>query len=73
VPRTPPPSATALQCKIRLRDELHRRINAAAKQNRISKNEEVINRLERSFDRDPLTVLVADVKKLIALHDDVRK
>lgn len=59
------PSQTDRQCKIRLRDNLERRIDAAAKQNQLSRNMEIVARLERSFDRDPLPDLIAGVKKLI--------
>ena len=68
MPRTPWPSAEALQCKIRVKDDLQRRVDIAAKQNGVSRNMEIVARLERSFDRDPIIGLQADVKRLLKLH-----
>jgi HicB family len=63
-----PRTESALQWKVRLHDELHRRIDIAAKKSGVSRNTEVVARLERSFDRDPIVGLAADVKRLLAMQ-----
>jgi hypothetical protein len=68
VPRAPYPCEDEFQWKLRLRDELHQKLDAAAKQNRVSRNEEAVSRLARSFDRDPVISIQADVKRLLKLH-----
>jgi predicted transcriptional regulator len=65
----PKPSELALQWKIRLKDDLHQRLDAAAKQNSVSRNMEVVARLERSFDKDPVIGLAADMKRLLKMHE----
>jgi exonuclease VII small subunit len=41
-----------IQYKIRIREDLRRRIEKAAEKNGVSANYEMVNRLERSFDQE---------------------
>jgi hypothetical protein len=66
----PPTPETARQCKVRLKAALEQRLDAAAKQNKTSRNVEIVRRLELSFTRDPVIGLVADVKRLLALANE---
>jgi hypothetical protein len=47
---------------------LAQRVDAAAEQNRVSRNAEIITRLEESFRRDPIIGVAADVKRLVKLQ-----
>jgi hypothetical protein len=69
-PRTPTPEL--LQCKVRLRPDLRRKIDHAARERGVTKTEEMVHRIERSFDRDPLAVLITDLKRLISLQGGAR-
>jgi hypothetical protein len=49
MPRKP---SAILQYKLRIRENLRRRIEKAAEKNRVSANYEMVSRLERSFDQE---------------------
>ena len=68
-----PPQSDLVQIKFRARDELRAQLQAAADSKQTSVNAEIIDRLQRSFERDvsleealhsPVTVTIA---KLILL------
>jgi hypothetical protein len=55
---------------LRIHRQLHRRLGDAAKQRGVSATREVNDRLARSFDKDPIVGLAADVKRMIATLRD---
>jgi hypothetical protein len=59
-----------LDCKIRLREDLRRRLDIAAKKRGVYRAQEMVARLERSFDPDPIIELTADVKRLLAMQSE---
>jgi hypothetical protein len=52
MPRKP---SDILQYKLRIRESLRRRIEKTAEKNKVSANQEMVNRLERSFDQEHLS------------------
>jgi hypothetical protein len=52
MPRKP---SDILQYKLRIRESLRRRIEKVAEKNKVSANQEMVNRLERSFDQEHLS------------------
>jgi len=53
---------------IRIHPELRRRVYAAARQRDVTATREINERLARSFDRDPIVGLAADLKKFMAAN-----
>jgi hypothetical protein len=64
-----PGRTSTFQCRLRLRQELRQRLDIAARKRGITKTQELIARLEKSFEPDPIIGLAADVKKLLAKVD----
>jgi hypothetical protein len=65
MPRKP---SDIVQFKVRIREKLRRRIEEAAKKNRISTNAEMASRLQASFDREDLAQTVEkSVQKTVQL------
>jgi hypothetical protein len=54
--------------RVRVRDDLRQRIFDSAKQRGVSLSRELADRVERSFDQDPIVELRRDIKKLVKLH-----
>jgi flagellin-specific chaperone FliS len=61
------PDKPPLQCRLRLKDDLRRRLDIAAHKRGISKAQEIIVRLEKSFEPDPIGELTTTMKQLLAL------
>jgi hypothetical protein len=61
---------STFQIRLRLRQELRRRLDIEAQKRGITKAQELIARLEKSFEPDPIVGLTADVKKLLAIHGE---
>jgi hypothetical protein len=61
-------SSTLPQFKVRLTPDVSDRVKQCAKERRVSQSKEIADRVARSFDKDPLVGLAADVKRLVKLQ-----
>jgi hypothetical protein len=62
------PYRAPFECRLRVRDELRQRIAAAARRRGVSKTQEMVARLERSFEPDPIVELCTTMKQLLAMQ-----
>jgi hypothetical protein len=63
-----PKTSTLIDCKLRIREDLRRRLDAAAAKRGVFRAHEIVIRLEKSFDPDPIIVLAENVERLLAMQ-----
>jgi hypothetical protein len=64
-----PADKLTYMCRLRLRNDLRQRLDIAARKRGITKTQEIIARLEKSFaDPDPIVELTTTMKQLLAMR-----